>query len=74
MNTDINTDKLLGASQEMVFVSILIMGGFLASAVGTGSISDMLVIIFVRLVLNLYTNNVIKSTLEQYESFPFRIP
>jgi hypothetical protein len=38
-----NTVRLLGASQVMVFVSILIMGGFLASAVGTGSISDMLV-------------------------------
>ena len=43
MNTDINTVRLLGAAQVMVFVSILIMGGFLASAVGTGSISDMLV-------------------------------
>jgi hypothetical protein len=43
MNTDVNTVRLLGASQVMVFVSILIMGGFLASAVGTGSISDMLV-------------------------------
>jgi len=38
-----NTVRLLGASQVMVFISILIMGGFLASAVGTGSISDMLV-------------------------------
>jgi len=43
MNTDINTVRLLGAAQVMVFVSILIMGSFLASAVGTGSISDMLV-------------------------------
>jgi hypothetical protein len=43
MNTDMNTVRLLGASQVMVFISILIMGGFLASAVGTGSISDMLV-------------------------------
>ena len=43
MNTDINTVRLLGASQVMVFVGILIMGGFLASAVGSGSISDILV-------------------------------
>ena len=43
MNTDMNTVRLLGAAQVMVFISILIMGGFLASAVGTGSISDMLV-------------------------------
>jgi len=43
MNTDMNTVRLLGAAQVMVFVSILIMGGFLASAVGSGSISDILV-------------------------------
>jgi len=43
MNTDISTVRLLGASQVMVFVTILIMGGFLSSAIGTGSISDMLV-------------------------------
>ena len=34
MNTDMNTVRLLGAAQVMVFVSIMIMGGFLASAVG----------------------------------------
>jgi len=32
------------------------------------------VIVFVRLALNLYTNNVLKLKPEQYESFPFRIP
>ena len=32
------------------------------------------VIILVRLSLNLYTNNVLKLTPEQFESFPFRIP
>jgi len=37
-----NTVRLLGAAQVMVFVTILIMGGFLASAVGSGSISDIL--------------------------------
>jgi hypothetical protein len=32
------------------------------------------VIILVRLALNLYTNNVLDQTPEQYESFPFRVP
>jgi hypothetical protein len=32
------------------------------------------VIILVRLVANLYTNNVLKQTPEQYERFPLRIP
>jgi hypothetical protein len=32
------------------------------------------VIIGIRLVLNLYTNNIYKPTLEQYEGYPFRIP
>ena len=43
MNTDVNTVRLLGAAQVMVFVGIMIMGGFLTSAVGSGSISDILV-------------------------------
>jgi len=43
MNIDVNTVRLLGAAQVMVFVLILISGGFLASAVGSGSISDILV-------------------------------
>jgi len=43
MNTDVNTVRLLGAAQVMVFVGIMIMGGFLLSAVGSGSISDILV-------------------------------
>jgi hypothetical protein len=32
------------------------------------------VVIIVRLVLNLYTNNALKLTPEQFESFPFRLP
>ena len=32
------------------------------------------VIIGIRLVLNLYTNNFYKPTLEQFEAYPFRIP
>ena len=46
---------------------------FTAMQFGTGFIV-FAVIILVRLVLNLYTNNVLKLTPEQYESFPFRIP
>ena len=40
---------------------------------GTGFIA-FTVIIFVRLGANLYTNNVLELTPEQYESYPFRIP
>jgi hypothetical protein len=32
------------------------------------------VIIAIRLVLNLYTNNMLDLTPEQYDSYPFRIP
>ncbi len=32
------------------------------------------IIIAIRLVLNLHTNNIYKPTLEQYEAYPFRIP
>jgi hypothetical protein len=32
------------------------------------------VIILIRLVLNLYTNNILKPTPEGYDQFPFRIP
>jgi len=32
------------------------------------------VVIGVRLVLNLYTNNVLDLTPEKYEEYPFRIP
>ena len=43
MNTDVNTVRLLGAAQVMVFVSILVSGGFFSSALGSDSISDILV-------------------------------
>jgi hypothetical protein len=32
------------------------------------------IIIVIRLILNLCTNNIYKPTLEQYEAYPFRIP
>jgi hypothetical protein len=40
---------------------------------GTGFIV-FAVVIFIRLALNLYTNNVLDLTPEQFSSFPFRIP
>ncbi len=43
MNTDMNTVRLLGAAQLIVIVGALITDRLLASAVGSGSISDILV-------------------------------
>lgn len=43
MNTDVNTIRLLGAAQLIVIVGNLIMDSLLSSAVGSGSISDILV-------------------------------
>jgi hypothetical protein len=43
MNTDVNTIRFLGAAQLIVIVGSLITERLLASAVGSGSISDILV-------------------------------
>jgi hypothetical protein len=43
MNTDVNTVRLLGAAQLLVIVGALITDRLLASVVGSGSISDILV-------------------------------
>jgi hypothetical protein len=43
MNTDISTVRLLGVAQVTYFVGFLITGVFFAGAVGSGSISDILV-------------------------------
>jgi uncharacterized membrane protein len=43
MNTDINTVRLLGVAQLIVIVGALLADRLLASAVGSGSISDILV-------------------------------
>jgi hypothetical protein len=42
MNTDVNTIRLLGAAQLIVIVGSLIMDSLLSSAVGSGSMSDIL--------------------------------
>jgi len=43
MNPDVNTVRLLGATQVIFFVGFLISGFFFSGAVGSGSISDILV-------------------------------
>ena len=43
MNTEMNTVRLLGAAQLIIIVGAVIMEQLLASAVGSGSISDILV-------------------------------
>ena len=52
---------------------IFLLPFFTAIDYGTGFIVFS-IIIFVRLGINLYLNNVLKLNPEQYDSFPFRIP
>ena len=52
---------------------IFLVPFFTAIDYSTGFIA-FTVIILIRLSLNLYTNNVLKLTPEQFESYPFRIP
>jgi hypothetical protein len=52
---------------------IFLIPFFTAMEYGTGFIV-FTVIILIRLGLNLYTNNILDLTPEQYESYPFRIP
>jgi len=51
---------------------IFVLPFFTTMKYGTGFVA-FTVIIFIRLVLNLYTNNILKPTPEQFDSFPFRI-
>jgi len=51
---------------------IFLLPFFTTVEYGTGFIL-FTVVIFIRLVLNLYTNNILDLTPQQYESFPFRI-
>jgi len=51
---------------------IFLLPFFTSMEYGTGFIV-FTIVIFIRLLLNLYTNHVLKQP-EQYESFPFRIP
>jgi hypothetical protein len=52
---------------------IFLIPFFTAMEYSTGFIV-FTVIILIRLGLNLYTNNVLDLTPEQYKSYPFRIP
>ena len=52
---------------------IFLLPFFTTMEYSTGFIA-FTVIIFVRLGVNLYTNNVLELTPEQYESYPLRIP
>jgi hypothetical protein len=56
MNTDMNTVRLLGAAQVMIIVGFLITEQLQASAVGSGSISDILVNISKKLTLMRISN------------------
>lgn len=51
MNSDKNTPRLLGAAFLIVFIASLLSGSLLSSAVGSGSISDILVNISNNLTL-----------------------
>jgi hypothetical membrane protein len=56
MNTDMDTIRLLGAAQVMIIVAFFITEGLQASAVGSGSISDILVNISKKLNLMRISN------------------
>ena len=64
---------LIRTAYNLVFWIFLLPFLFSTIDYGTGFIA-FTVVIFVRLVLNLYTNNFLNPTPEQYERFPFRIP
>jgi len=52
---------------------IFLVPFFTTMEYGTGFIAFS-IIILVRLALNLYTNNALNLTPQQYEDYPFRIP
>jgi hypothetical protein len=52
---------------------VFLLPFFTRMSEGTGFILFSIVI-GVRLALNLYTNNLLRPTPEQYQAFPFRIP
>jgi hypothetical protein len=56
MNTGMNTVRLLGAAQLVVFLAAMVSERLLASAVGSGSISDKLVNISKNLTLMRISN------------------
>ena len=63
---------LIRKAYNLVFW-IFLLPFFTTMEYGTG-FTAFTVVIFVRLGLNLYTNNALKLTPEQFERYPFRIP
>jgi hypothetical protein len=66
-----NPLTFLRAAYNLVFW-VFFLPFFTAMQYGTGFVL-LTVVIFVRLVVNLYANHVLQEP-EQYERFPFRIP
>jgi hypothetical protein len=64
---------LIRTAYNLVFWIFLLPFLFSKIDYETGFIAFTIVIL-VRLVLNLYTNNIIDLTPEQFERYPFRIP
>ena len=63
---------LLRLAYNVVFW-IFLLPFFTAMAYETGFVL-FTIVIFVRLLVNLYTNNVLNLTPEQFEGFPLRSP
>jgi hypothetical protein len=63
---------LIRKAYNLVFW-IFLLPFFTSMEYGTGFIIYTIVIL-VRLTLNLYTNNILDLTPEQFEGYPFRIP
>jgi hypothetical protein len=66
-------NRIVFLAFNAVFWLPILLTFFGAIDYGTGFILFTM-IIFVRLVANLYINNVLELTPEQFENFPFRIP
>ena len=64
---------LIRTAYNLVFWIFLLPFLFSSIDYGMGFIMFTVVII-VRLILNLYTNNLLDLTPQQFENYPFRIP
>lgn len=64
---------LIRAAYNIVFWVFLLPFLFSEIDYGSGFIW-LTVVIFIRLALNLFTNNFLKLTPQQFENYPFRIP
>jgi hypothetical protein len=65
--------SLIRKAYNAVFWIFLLPFLFSSIDYGTGFVAFS-VVILVRLVLNLHTNNFLDLTPQQYETYPFRIP